>query len=124
MRRNNEKYSKIQFAEQLWNHAEQLILSRRNRLHIKKYDELRERTNIKIDYEIRNNYVETLIEETIEFLKTNKERFDPHKIDIFALRKVVRNNELKLDKKKKEETLRKLREKIREIIASYSQHIH
>ena len=78
----------------MWAHAEKLILKRRARIHEKKIDELKKRTDVKIDFQNKIKYLDYNIEDDIKYFKgSNTLEVPTEKLDIPAIKKEVRKNE-------------------------------
>ena len=72
-------------------YAESKVISRRNRINEKKVDELKKKTDLKVDYQIKSKYVDGSIQEEIKFF--NGKVNGQSEFDIASIRKTIRKNE-------------------------------
>ena len=88
---------KNRFKEELFKYAEKLVLERRQRIRRSKIDVTRYKIRPEINYEVKNQFVENNIENTMLYFKASKlgEALDVN--FMIHLRNILLKNEIRLN---------------------------
>ena len=111
----SEEMRKEKLLNNILEYCQTLVIKRRNRVYAKKIALIKEKTFHRIDYQLRNNYLEAEIEMMIKFFKVTLDNNANDMVD--KLRDITKS--LRKNEKKNEKRISLMKDQIRDALKVY-----